>query len=152
MLKAVTGAEFTQVPYDSDASAKAAVLSGECDFTISKVQMGYQEYKSGEYQWLCMLSKEPVEIMSGVPLITAEYPAFEDYLPWGPFYGVFVKEGTDEQVVKVLSEAFSKAYGDSSYQTMLGYFNINPLGLTGDAAKDYIAKWRTTTAELLTDK
>ena len=152
MVKSVTGAEFTQVPYDSDASAKEAVLSGECDFTVSKIQMGYQEYKSGDYKWLCMLSKEPVELMSDVPLITDEYPAFADYLPWGPFYGVFVKEGTDEQVVKVLSEAFSKAYQDSSYQTMLGYFYINPLGLTGDEAADYIAKWRTTTAELLTDK
>ena len=150
MLKAVTGAEFTQVAYDSDASAKAAVLSGECDFTISKVQMGYQEYKSGDYKWLCVLAKEPVELMSDVPLITAEYPDFEQYLPWGPFYGVFVKEGTDPEIVKILADAFSKAYGDSSYQTMLGYFYINPLGYTGDAAEEYIATWRTNTTDILT--
>ena len=112
--------------------------------------MGYQEYKSGDYKWLCMLSKEPVELMADVPLITDEYPAFADYLPWGPFYGVFVKEGTDEQVVKVLSDAFAKAYQDSSYQTMLGYFYINPLGLTGDGAKDYIGKWRANMTDILT--
>ena len=150
MITGITGAECTQVPYSSDASAKAAVLSGECDFTISKVQMGYQEYKSGDYKWLCMLSKEPVDLMSDVPLITAEYPEFEELLPWGPFYGVFVKEGTDPDIVKILSNAFSKAYADSSYKTMLGYFYINPLGYTGDEAKEYISNWRESMVDILT--
>ncbi len=149
MITGITGAEFTQVEYSSDASAKEAVLAGECDFTISKVQMGYQEYKSGDYKWLCMLATEPVELMSDVPLITAEYPEFEEYLPWGPFYGVFVKEGTDAQVVKILASAFSAAYLDSSYRTMLSYFYINPLGYTGDEAKEYIDNWRTNMTNIL---
>ena len=151
MITGITGAGFTQKEYSSDASAKEAVLSGECDFTVSKVQMGYQEYKSGEYKWLCMLSAEPVELMSDVPLITAEYPEFKDLLPWGPFYGVFVKEGTDPEVVKILADAFSKAYEDSSYKTMLGYFYINPLGYTGDKAKEYINSWRTNMIDILTE-
>ena len=97
-----------------------------------------------------MLATEPVELMSDVPLITEEYPEFADYLPWGPFYGVFVKEGTDKDVVKILGEAFSKAYADSSYQTMLGYFHINPLGYTGSQATEYIGKWRSGMVDILT--
>lgn len=150
MITGITGAQFTQKEYGSDASAKEAVLNGECDFTVSKVQMGYQEYKSGDYKWLCMLSAEPVELMSDVPLITAEYPEFEDLLPWGPFYGVFVKEGTDPQVVGILADAFSRAYEDSSYQTMLRYFYINPIGYTGDEAKEYISNWRANMLDILT--
>ena len=149
MITGITGAEFTQKEYSSDASAKEAILSGECDFTVSKVQMGYQEYKSGDYKWLCMLSTEPVALMSDVPLITAEYPEFEDLLPWGPFYGVFVKEGTDAQVIKILADAFSKAYENSSYKTMLGYFYINPLGYTGDKAEEYISNWRANMLDIL---
>lgn len=149
MITGITGAEFTQKEYSSDASAKEAVLSGECDFTISKVQMGYQEYKSGEYKWLCMLATKPVAVMSDVPLITAEYPEFEDLLPWGPFYGVFVKKGTDTEVVKILADAFSKAYENSSYKTMLGYFYINPLGYTGDKAEEYISNWRANMLDIL---
>lgn len=149
MITGITGAEFTQKEYSSDASAKEAVLSGECDFTISKVQMGYQEYKSGEYKWLCMLATKPVTVMSDVPLITAEYPEFEDLLPWGPFYGVFVKEGTNTEVVKILADAFSKAYENSSYKTMLGYFYINPLGYTGDKAEEYISNWRANMLDIL---
>ena len=61
-----------------------------------------------------------------------------------------VKEGTDPEVVKILADAFSKAYADSSYQTMLGYFYINPLGYTGDEAKEYIDNWRTNMTDILT--
>ena len=145
----VTGAEFNQVPYDSDASAKTAVMSGECAFTVCKVQSGIEDWKAGDLNFLCMLSKEPVEIMKDVPLITEEYPDFEKYLPWGPFYGVFVKEGTDSAVIETLAKAFSEAGPAESYQEVLGNFNINFLGYTGEDAKNYIASWRENTVNAL---
>lgn len=148
-LTAVTGATFNQIPYDSDATAKAAVLSGECDFTICKVQSGIEDYKAGELKFLTMLATEPVEQMSEVPLITAEYPDFEQYLPWGPFYGVFVKAGTDQAVIDTLSAAFETAFNDASYQDLLAGFNINALGYTGDEAKEYLENWQTNTITAL---
>ena len=104
LITSITGAEFKQVQYDSDASAKTAVLGGECDFTICKIQSGIEEYKSGDLKWLCLLATEAVEEMNDVPLVTAEYPDFEKYLPWGPFYGIFVKKGTDAGVEEILSQ------------------------------------------------
>lgn len=148
-LTAVTGATFNQIPYDSDATAKAAVLSGECDFTICKVQSGIEDYKAGELKFLSMLATEPVEQMSEVPLITAEYPDFEQYLPWGPFYGVFVKAGTDQAVIDTLSASFETAFNDASYQELLAGFNINALGYTGDEAKEYLDNWQTNTITAL---
>ena len=148
-LTAVTGATFNQIPYDSDATAKAAVLSGECDFTICKVQSGIEDYKAGELKFLSMLATEPVEQMSEVPLITAEYPDFEQYLPWGPFYGVFVKAGTDQAAIDTLSAAFETAFNDASYQDLLAGFNINALGYTGDEAKEYLDNWQTNTITAL---
>lgn len=148
-LTAVTGATFNQIPYDSDATAKAAVLSGECDFTICKVQSGIEDYKAGELKYLSMLATEPVEQMSEVPLITEEYPDFAQYLPWGPFYGVFVKAGTDQAVIDTLSAAFETAFNDASYQELLAGFNINALGYTGDQALEYLDNWQTNTITTL---
>lgn len=145
----ITGATFNQVPYDSDASAKTAVISNECDFTVCKVQSGIEDWKAGDLKFLCLLSKEPVEIMKDVPLVTAEYPDFDKYLPWGPFYGVFVKEGTDPAIIETLSKAFSEAGPDASYQDVLKNFNINFLGYTGEEAKNYIASWRENTVNAL---
>ena len=150
LITAETGASFTQIQYDSDASARVAVLGGECDFTICKVQSCLEEYKSGDLKLLCMLATDTVAQMPDVPLITAEYPAFADYLPWGPYYGVFVKEGTDQAIVDILSDAFVTAFNDASYQEVLANYNINPMGYTGDDAKAYIQNWRTHTVEALT--
>ncbi|MBR4578391.1 MAG: tripartite tricarboxylate transporter substrate binding protein [Oscillospiraceae bacterium] len=145
----ITGATFNQIPYDSDASAKTAVMSGECDFTVCKVQSGIEDYKAGDIKYLCMLALEPVPTMPEVPLVTAEYPDFAKYLPWGPFYGVFVKKGTDESIKATLSEAFTSVGTDPSYQEVLANFNINFKGVSGDEAAAYIQAWRENTVGAL---
>lgn len=151
LLTSVTGATFNQIPYDSDATAKTAVLNGECDFTVCKVQSGIEDHKAGALKYLCMLALEPVPQLEEVPLITAEYPDFAKYLPWGPFYGVFVKQGTDQAVVDTLASAFSEAFADPTYQQLLGSYNINALGLTGQEAQDYLTAWQTNTVTALVE-
>ena len=148
-ITAVTGATFNQVPYDSDAAAKTAVIGGECDFTVCKIQSGIEDYKAGTLNFLCMFSKEPAPAMPEVPLITAEYPDFEQYMPWGPFYGVFVKKGTDQAIIDKLGEAFKKAYEDPAYQEQLANTNVNALGLTGSEAKEYMKNWQLNTINAL---
>ncbi len=145
----VTGATFNQIPYDSDAAARMAVLNGECDFTVAKIQAGIGDYKAGTLKFLSMLSKEKVEALPEVSLVVDEYPAFDEYLPWGSFYGVFVKKGTDAAVTQKLGTAFKEASLDKSYTEILKNFNVNYLGLTGDEAKSYISTWKKNTVDAL---
>lgn len=148
-ITAVTGAQFNQIPYDSDASTKTAVMSGECDFGLCKVQSGIEEYKAGEINYLCMLSTETVSVMPEIPLVIAEYPDFEQYLPWGPFYGIWVKEGTDPAITKILSDAFTTAASDPEYQSVLENFNVNFIGTSGEEAQEYIRSWGENTTNAL---
>ena len=148
-IREVTGAEFKQIPYDSDASARNAVLNGECDFTVCKVQSGLEYHTSGELRFLCMLSPTPVAALPNIPLITEEYPSFSRYLPWGPFYGIFVKKDTEPAIVEVLSTAFSTAAADPAYQKLLENYYINFLGLSGTAAQKYIDTWQANTLQAL---
>jgi tripartite-type tricarboxylate transporter receptor subunit TctC len=148
-ITAVTGATFNQVPYDSDASARTAVISGECDFTVAKIQSGLESHLAGDWKYISLFSKDKIAQLSDVPLITDVYPEFEAYLPWGPFYGVYVKKGTDQAVIDTLSDAFIAAFEDPSYQEILSSFNINPLGIKGEAAKVYLKNWQLNTAEAL---
>lgn len=150
-ITAVTGATFNQIPYDSDATAKTAVTGGECDFTVCKIQAGIEDYNAGTLKFLCMFSTEAAPVMPDVPPITDEYPDFEKYLPWGPFYGVFVKEGTDQAIVDVLSAAFQTAYEDPTYQEQLTNTYINGMGLTGQDARDYMKTWQINTVNALYD-
>ena len=146
-IKAVTGAEFNQIPFDSDAAALTAVLGGHADFTVAKVQSAIQSYKAGDIKFLTLLSLDEVDVLPEVPLIIEEYPEFENYLPWGPFYGIFVKDGTPQEAIDVMSKAFTKVFEDPSYQELLQGFNVTPLGITGDEAKEYLSSWQKNTAE-----
>ncbi|WFA07875.1 tripartite tricarboxylate transporter substrate binding protein [Tissierella sp. Yu-01] len=146
-IKAVTGAEFNQIPFDSDAACLTAVLGGHADFTVAKVQSGIQAYKAGDIKFLTLMSLNEVDVLPGVPIVTEEYPEFEKYLPWGSFYGVFVKDGTPQEVIDVMAEAFTEAYKEPSYQELLKGFNVNPLGITGEEAKKYLSNWQKSTAE-----
>lgn len=148
-LTHVTGATFNQIPYDSDASARTAVLSGECAFTIAKIQSGIEPWRAGDLRYLAMLAEEPVPGMETVPLITAEYPDFARYLPWGPFCGVFVRKDADPAVVAALSDAFLAAFSDESYQNTLSRYHVNALGLTGGDARAFIDAWRRSTRAAL---
>ena len=98
-----------------------------------------------------MLATESVKQMPEVPLVTDEYPEFSKYLPWGSFYGVFVKEGTDQAVVDKLSQAFTAAFNDPTYQDVLANYNINLMGYTGDLAKEYLSNWQANTITALTE-
>lgn len=145
----ITGAMFNQIPYDSDASAKTAVMNGECDFTVCKIQSGIEDFKAGELKFLCLFATKKVDLMPDVPLVTVEYPDFSKYLPWGPFYGVFVKKGTPKEIISKLSEAFTKSGPQESYQKVLANFNINFLGYSGEEAAKYISSWRENTVNAL---
>ena len=76
-IQDVTGASFNQVPYDSDAAAKNAVLNGVCDFTVCLLQQGLEESKAGDLRFLAVFSKTPDKALPGVPVIINEFPGFE---------------------------------------------------------------------------
>ena len=148
-IQSVTGASFSEIPYDSDATARTAVLNGECEVTVSKLQSGIEAVREGKLKYLCMLSDAPVDALPDVPPITDFDPAFSDYLPWGPFYGVFVKKGTDADAMQRLSDAFFHGFSEPAYQSLLDSLYVEPLGLTGDAADAYIQAWRDASLSAL---
>lgn len=149
-LSVITGAKFTQIPYDSDAAARTAVLNGECDLSSCKIQSGLEAYKAKQIDFLAVIADKQVSSMPAVPVITKEYPGFSKYLPWGgAFYGVFAKNGTDAAVVSKLGDAFKKAFNNQKYQELLAHYSINPIGTTGGEANEYITHWRTRTIEIL---
>lgn len=149
MTQGVTGAKFTQVWYDGDKSAMEAVADGDVDFTFCKLQIGEQAAQEGKIRYLALMADEEVSGWESVPLVTAEYPGFAEYLPWGPFYGVFVKEGTPEETITAWKDAFASAFASESYQQMLKDAYIEPSGKSGEEAAAYIHDWQEKTVNIL---
>ena len=145
----VTGATFNQIPYDSDSNARTAVVNGECDFTVIGVPVVIEAYKAGDIKLLTVWTLNTHPIFPEVPIVVKEYPDFAKYLPWGPFYGIFVKKGTDPAIQKKIADAFLAASKDPSYLKVLENLNTNYLGFTGAEAQKYIDGWSTNTINAL---
>lgn len=149
LISAVTGAEFTQLPLDGDSDCLTAVMGGQADVTTIKSSQVMEAYKAGSVKILATLTSEPVDELPGTEPIVDEIPDFAEYLPFGPFYGVWVKKGTPEAVETFLSDVFKQAYDSDEYQEVLKNLNVQPLGLTGDEANTYISDWTKSTAKAL---
>ena len=148
MLGHITSVNFVQQWYNGDKAAMDAVIEGEADFTFCKLQMGRELFKQGKLRYISLISKEKIEGWD-VPLITDEYPAFAENLPWGPFYGVFVKKDTPVEIINKWKAAFADAYKSDEYQKLLSDARMTPLGLNGAAALDYIHGWQARTLSIL---
>ena len=148
MLSSFAQGDFKQEWYDTDVAAMMAVFNGEADFTFIKVQMARQAVKNGRLRFICTLTDKRLPEWEDVPAVTEEFPEFKNYLPWGPFYGAFVKKGTDPKIIERLKNAFMDAYNSKACQKYLADGKMIPLGLSGQEANDYIHKWqeRTLTA------
>ena len=148
-ISSATGATFNQIPYESDAAKIAALLAGEIDFSVAAVPAGITAHEAGTIRYISMMATTPVPALPHVPLAITEFPAFNRYLPWGMFRGVFVRGGTDQRVIDRLSAAFVAAGNRASYQEFLAGRFVNFLGYTGEQARQYVRNWQTNTVRAL---
>ena len=98
-----------------------------------------------------MVNTEPLPELEGVAPVTEDYPEFASYLPWGPFFGVFVKEGTPEEATTKLVEAFEAGASDEQFQTLVDNLGLIKMNISGDEAREFLDRWQSVTAWLLQD-
>ena len=151
MFADVLGTAPTMVPFSGENECMTAIMGGNADYTITTLGSAASFYASGDIKILSMLSVEAVPGYEDVPVIMDSYPGFDKYLPWGPFYGVFVKNGTDQAIVDILTEAFSAAADTQEYQDLIAANGCFPMNLSGDEAVAYVENYRSVTSWLLYD-
>ncbi len=151
MMADVNGTEPVMVPFDGENECMTAIMGGNADYTITTLGSAASFYESGDIKILAMVTDEAVEGYEDVPIIIDSYPDYDKYLPWGPFYGVFVKNGTDQEIVDTLTAAFSEAAQDETFLELLATKGCSPLNLSGDEAVEYLQQYRSTTSWLLYD-
>lgn len=151
MMKSINGTEPQMVVFDGEAGAITAVLGGHVDYTITTFGSSAELLRANKLVGLAVIGDEELEEIKDIPLIIDTYPEYGKYLPWGPFYGVFVKKGTPQEVIDVLTAAFDKAANSDEYKKLLKDLGNVPLGISGKEARDYIDKYRSVSSWLLYD-
>ncbi len=151
MLDSEVEISATFVPYDGDGPALTALQGGAIDVMPSVLGAALEGVKAGRMKVIALVDETENAVLPGVAPITADYPAYDKYLPWGPFFGVFVKKGTPEDVVAKLSNAYIEGSKAPEFEALLEARAFQPLGITGQEAKDYMANWQSVTSWVVFD-
>ena len=151
IIRSISGTEPNMVPFDGENECAIAVMGGNADFAVSTLGSIASFYQSGDIRILAMFHNERLEGFDDVPAITEIYPEYNEVLPWGPFYGVFVKQGTDQDIIDTLTAAFSKACEAPDFQELVASKGCFVMNMTGDEAVEYLQKYRATTSYMLYD-
>ncbi|MCS7268920.1 MAG: tripartite tricarboxylate transporter substrate binding protein [Geminicoccaceae bacterium] len=146
----VPGFKVTQVPFDGDGPALTALEGGHVDFMAAVWGAARERIRAGRIKALAAIATERIEGLDAPP-ITETLPGFKKYLPWGPFFGAFVKKETPGPIVEKLEKAFVEAANDPRFKEFCANFGVVPMGVSGEEARKFMNRWRSITAWLLAD-
>lgn len=152
MIQKIHGVKFNLVQFDGEGPCVTAIMGKHLDAVAVGLISAATHINGGAVRALCVISPERIPGVKDVPAITEIYPQeYKPYLPWGAFFGVFVRKGTDAGVHKTLERAFLKAYEDPKFAEFANSMGGVKLGLTGKPARDYIEQNKSVSAWLLYD-
>ena len=143
--------EVTAIPFDGEGPGLTAMLGGEVDFMPSGISAAAEQIKAGNMRALAVVDTTPTNTLPDVPAITDVLPDMAKFLPWGPFYGVFVPEAVPDDVKTSLVDAFQNASQSEEFLTLMANSGNIVMGISGDEAKDFLTKWQQVTAWALQD-
>ncbi|MDO4548192.1 MAG: tripartite tricarboxylate transporter substrate binding protein [Clostridia bacterium] len=152
MIEKVHDVKFPQIQFDGEGPAVTAIMGKHIDAVAVGLLSCANFINGGNVRALAVISPERVQAIKQVPAITEYYEQqYKPYLPWGAFFGVFVKKGTPADVYDTLQKAYLKAYNDPKFDEFANTMGGVKLGLTGDAARQYIKQNQSVSSWLLFD-
>lgn len=151
MLSSEVELPMTAVPYDGDGPALTALLSGAIDVMPAVLGAALENIEAGRMKPIALIDVKANDLLPGVDPITASHPAYEKYLPWGPFFGVFVKNGTPDDVVARLVDAYAAGTAHPDFTKMLEDRGYEMLSLSGDEARKFLDDWQSVSSWLVYD-
>lgn len=146
MINSVDELDVRTVTFGGDGPGVTALLGEHIDFMPLSLSAVAEQIRAGRLKGLAVLGSEELEELPDVPPITDALPEIESFLPWGPFWGVFVHEDTPDDVKATLEEAYEQAVASEGFQEFLANFGGESLNLNGEEAQQYLDNWQSVTA------
>ncbi|MCA0941718.1 tripartite tricarboxylate transporter substrate binding protein [Yangia mangrovi] len=152
MINTVEGEmDVISVPYDGDGPALTALQGGAIDVMPAVLGAAIEGIRAGNIKPLAVFDVAANDKLPEVPAVTSFNEGYNTYLPWGPFFGVFVKKGTPDDVVAKLTEAYAAGAETADFQELMDNRGFTMMSISGAEAEDFLAKWQQGTTWLLQD-
>ncbi len=143
--------EVTAIPFGGEGPGLTAMLGGEVDFMPSGISAAAEQIKAGKMRALAVVNPASVDTLPSVPPITDAVPEMKKFLPWGPFYGVFVRKDAPAEVKATLESAFRKAAESAQFTTLMANRGNVVMNISGGEAEAFLKKWQQVTVWALQD-
>lgn len=143
MIGTVTKLPVTAVPFDGEGPGLTALQGGHVDFMPVGLGAASEHIKAGRVKALAVLSDQPYE---NIPPLTRDLPGIGKYLPWGPFYGVFVKRDVPDATKARLTAAFKSAAENPKFVELMTGRGNAMMNISGAEADAFLKKWQSVTA------
>ncbi|PRY91036.1 Bug family tripartite tricarboxylate transporter substrate binding protein [Donghicola tyrosinivorans] len=152
MIETVEGdLDVISVPYDGDGPALTALQGGAIDVMPAVLGAAIEGIRAGNMKVLAIIDNAKNEKLPEAPIVTDFNAAYDGFLPWGPFFGVFVKNGTPDDVVAKLSDAYAQAATNADFVELMDNRGFTMMNISGAEAQDFLTKWQQNTTWLLQD-
>jgi tripartite-type tricarboxylate transporter receptor subunit TctC len=143
MIGTVARMPVTAVPFDGEGPGLTALQGGHVDFMPVGYSAAAEHIRAGRVKALAVVDEKPY---AGIPPITQDLPGLDKYLPWGPFYGVFVKRDVPEAAKARLTAAFKAAAGNAKFNELMVNRGNVVMNIGGAEADAFLRKWQSVTA------
>ena len=99
MMNSVTKFQVISVPFDGEGPGMTALMGGHVDMMPVGAGAAAENIKAGRVKALAVIHADAMPMPApAIPPVTKDFPEFGKFLPWGPFYGVFVRRDTPDDV------------------------------------------------------
>lgn len=151
MINAKQPISVITVPYDGDGPALTALQGGAIDVMPAVLGAAIESIKAGRMKPIAIFDTQANPALPSVKPVVETNPEFGQYLPWGPFFGVFVKKGTPDDVVAKLTAAYAQGAKHPDFVKLMGNRGFKMMSISGREATDFLTKWQSVTAWLMQD-
>lgn len=152
MMNTVEGElDVISVPYDGDGPALTALQGGAIDVMPAVLGAAIEGIRAGNMKPILVFDTEASAALPDVQIATDANAEYETYLPWGPFFGVFAKNGTPNDVIQALTAAYAKGAEHPDFVALMDGRGFTMMNISGDEANAFLSKWQQGTAWLLDD-
>lgn len=152
MMNAVEGdLDVIAVPYDGDGPALTALQGGAIDVMPAVLGAAVEAIRAGSIKPILIFDTQTNATLPDVQIATDANAAYATYLPWGPFFGVFAKNGTPDDVIAKLTAAYATAAEHPDFVALMDSRGFTMMNISGAEADAFLTKWQQGTAWLLDD-
>ena len=152
MIETVEGGlDVIAVPYDGDGPALTGLQGGAIDVMPAVLGAAIEGIRAGTIKPLAVFDTVANPKLPDVPTVVDANAGYNTYLPWGPFFGVFVPKGTPDDVVATLSAAYAEGAQNADFLKLMDDRGFTMMNISGAEAEAFLTKWQQGTAWLLQD-